>query len=219
MRCLGRIGCAAVVVLIAVAAWLTRDRWLEILHVSPAPPPSGPQWEGLTAAGAERTRQALLRLNEPSGPVFTNLSGADVASYVFRALAKQLPPSADSVEATVIGDRLAIRASVKLSDLGGPGALGPLAGFLGNRERMQFSGTFSVLQPGLGEYEVKEIRLHDIAVPTTAIPRVLRQIERGPRPNGLSADGLPLVLPRSLGDIRIARGRVTLYKTMPNTPS
>ena len=47
------------------------------------------------------------------------------------------------------------------------------------------------------------------------IPRVLRQTERGSRPDGLSEDGLPIVVPRYLGDVRIANGRVTLYKTAP----
>ena len=104
-------------------------------------------WEPLTAQGADRTRQLLTRLSQPSGPVFGNLSGGDVASYVYQSLARQLPPSADSIQAAVIGDRLYIRASVQLKDLGGTSSLGPLAGMLGDREQMQFGGTFHIVKP------------------------------------------------------------------------
>ena len=176
---------------------------------------TGPVWEPLTPQGAQRTRQLLARLSQPAGPVFGNLSGGDVASYVYQSLAKQLPASADSVEAAVIGDRLYIRASVRLRDLGGTSVLGPLAGMLGDREQMQFGGTFHVVRPQLAEYEVKDIKIRDLSIPATMIPRVLKQTERGFRPEGLSPDGLPIVVPGYLGDVRIADGRVTLYKTTP----
>ncbi|HKW12431.1 MAG TPA: hypothetical protein VJO33_18735 [Gemmatimonadaceae bacterium] len=205
-----------VVLVIAIVAWLTSDRWLpRVTGHAPVAASTGPVWEPLTPQGAERTRQMLTRLSKPTGPVFGNLSGGDVASYVFESLSKQLPQSADSVEAAVIGDRLYIRASVRLQELGGTSVLGPLAGMLGDRERMEFGGTFHVIRPQLAEYEVKDIKLRDLSIPAAMIPRVLRQSERGSRPEGLSPDGLPLVVPSYLGDVRVANGRVTLYKTVP----
>jgi hypothetical protein len=216
LGCLSRIGCLLLVICIAVVAWLTSDRWLPRITGRPsARTEAGPVWEPITAQGAERTRQMLARLSQPAGPVFGNLSGGDVASYVYQALSKQLPPSADSVEAAVIGDRLYIRASVRLQDLGGSSSLGPLAGMLGEREQMQFGGTFHIVRPQLAEYQVKDIKVRDLSLPQGIIPRVLRQNERGSRPEGLSPDGLPLVVPKYLGDVRIANGRVTLYKTTP----
>jgi hypothetical protein len=217
MGCFSRLGCLVVVLVIAAIAWLTSDRWLPRVtgQKTTAAVATGPVWEPLTPQGAERTRQMLTRLSKPTGPVFGNLSSGDVASYVFESLSKQLPQSADSVEAAVIGDRLYIRASVRLQDLGGTSVLGPLAGMLGDRERMEFGGTFHVIRPQLAEYEVKDIKLRDLSIPAAMIPRVLRQTERGSRPEGLSPDGLPLVVPPYLGDVRIANGRVTLYKTVP----
>jgi hypothetical protein len=204
------------VVIIALVAWLTSDRWLpRVTGRATTVSVSGPVWEPITAQGAQRTRQLLTRLSQPTGPVFGNLSSGDVASYIYQSLAKQLPPSADSIQAAVIGDRLYIRASVRLQDLGGTSSLGPLAGMLGEREEMQFGGTFHIVRPQLAEYEVKDIKIRDLSLPTTMIPRVLRQTERGSRPEGLSPDGLPIVVPAYLGDVRIANGRVTLYKTTP----
>jgi hypothetical protein len=216
MGCLSRLGCLLVIAVLAVLAWLTKDRWWPRLtgHAT-STASTGPVWEPLTAQGAERTRQLLTRLSQPSGPVFGNLSGGDVASYVYQSLAKQLPPSADSIQAAVIGDRLYIRASVRLQDLGGTSSLGPLAGMLGEREQMQFGGTFHIVRPQLAEFQVKDIKVRDLSLPQAMVPRVLRQTERGSRPEGLSEDGLPIVVPKYLGDVRIANGRVTLYKTVP----
>lgn len=216
LGCLSRLGCLVLLVCIAIVAWLTKDQWLSrVTGHAPASVASAPVWEPLTPQGAERTRKMLDRLSKPSGPVFGNLSGGDVASYVYQSLAKQLPPSADSIEAAVIGDRLYIRASVRLQDLGGTSVLGPLAGMLGDRERMQFGGNFHVVRPQLAEYQVKDIKIRDLSIPSAMIPRILHQTERGSRPDGLSQDGLPIVVPSYLGDVRISNGRVTLYKTVP----
>ena len=91
--------------------------------------------------------------------------------------------------------------------------LGPLAGLLNDRERLQLGGTFHVIRPGLSEFEVREVKLRDFKVPSGAIPRLLQQISRGHRPEGVAANALPVTTPRSLADVRIANGRVTLYKT------
>jgi hypothetical protein len=215
MGCLSRIGCLVLVLVIAIAAWLTRDKWMQRVTGHATLTASGPVWEPLTPQGAERTRQLLTRLSRPTGPVFGNVSGGEVASYVYQSLAKQLPPSADSIQAAVIGDRLYIRASVLLKDFGGSSSLGPLATMLGDRERMEFGGTFHVVRPELAEFQVKDIKIRDLSLPTAMIPRLLRQSERGSRPEGLSPDGLPIVIPPYLGDVRIANGKVTLYKTVP----
>lgn len=215
MGCLGKIGCATLLVLLAVVAWFTRSRWMPMVGLEPvASSPAGPVWEPLSDAGAERTRRALARLRQPRGPVFDNLSGGDVASYIYRELARQLPPSTDSVEATVIGDRLYLRASVRPGELGGSAVLGPLGTFLAERERVQFGGTFHVIRPGLAEYQVKEVKLRELTIPPGMIPRLISRIGRGARPEGVSPSGLPLVIPDYVGDIRVANGRVTLYKAV-----
>jgi hypothetical protein len=214
MGCFPRIGCLLLVACLAIVGWFTRDRWYPRL-TGHAATSAGPTWEPLTPEGAERARKALGRLSQPSGAVYANLSAGDIASYVFQQLARQLPPSADSVEAAVIGDRLYIRASVRMQELGGSAALGPLAGMLGDRERMQFGGSMHVIRPELAEFQVKDIKLRDFSIPPPLIPRLLRQIERGSRPAGVSDDGLPLVIPPYLGDVRISGGKLTLYKTSP----
>jgi hypothetical protein len=181
----------------------------------PVPVAAAQAWERLSPAGAARMRAALAALQKPSGPVFVTVRPGDLASYVFEQLSKQLPPSADSVEAGAFGDRMYIRASVKPSDFGGGDVLGPLAGFLADRERMQFGGAFRIIRSGLAEFRVQEIRFREFPVPSGAIPRLLKRVEHGARPPGLSEDGLPLVVPPYIGDVRTEPGRITLYKSTP----
>ena len=209
-----KIGCIVVLLLGVAVGWLLRDQLFRGLR-STNETTAASTWERLSPEGAARMRAALAKLQDPRGPVFVSVKPADLASFVYEQLARQLPPSADSVEAGAFAERLYVRASVKPADFGGPEVLGPLAGFLNDRERMQFGGTFHIVRPGLAEFRVQEIRLRDFPVPTGAIPRLLRRIEKGARPAGISEDGLPLVVPSYIGDVRVTPGTVTLYRNAP----
>ena len=139
----------------AVFLWLYLERPRHAAEATSA----APVWEALTPEGAERARAWVRLLSRPTGPVFTNVAGADLAAYVFDELSKQLPPSAQQLEAAVIDDRLHVRALVKVSDFGGAGSLGPLAAMLGDREPVEFGGTLELVRPGLAQYRVKVLRL------------------------------------------------------------
>jgi hypothetical protein len=84
---------------------------------------------------------------------------------------------------------------------------------LGDREPVEFGGTLELVRPGLAQYRVKVLRLRELSVPQRMIPRLLQRIARGSRPPGLAEDGLPLVVPTFIADVRIGQGRVTLYKS------
>jgi hypothetical protein len=75
-------------------------------------------------------------------------------------------------------------------------------------------GTFAVIRPGLAQFLVEDVRLGELPIPRGAIPKLLRQIRRGTRPEGVSENGLPFVVPTYLADARVADGKVTLYKTL-----
>lgn len=197
--------------LAAVVGWFTRDRWMpESLRNRLSPPPKVAVWEPLTDAGAERTRTALSKLSQPSGPVFQTLSGADVASFAFRELSKQLP-GADSMAVRVAGDRISMRAVVRTSEIKG---LGSLAAMLGDREHVELTGTMRVVRPGLGEFQVQEARIRGLAIPRGMIGTLIERFERVPKPQGVDPDALPLPLPPYVGDIRVANGKITLYKNV-----
>ena len=221
MGCIARLGCLAVLAVLAVGAWFTRGQWMSRIGAGSAPTAAvstAPVWEPVSPEAGARGKRAIESFATPSGPVFTNLKAGEIASYVFQTIGRALPASADSVEAAVIGDALFVRAVVPIKDLAGSGALGPLGGLLNDRERISLGGGFRVVRPGLSEFQIREIKLRDFKVPSGAIPRLVQQMSKGNRPDGIAANALPVTTPMSLADVRIANGKVTLYKTTPEKP-
>ena len=216
MRCLGRTLVLLLVVVVATVLWLTRDRWLRYLPGAHGTTTVEKVWEPLTPAAAARGRKAIDALSARSGPVFANLTGAEVASYIFVRAGAALPTATDSAEAAVIGDALYVRAVVPMKDVAASGALGPFGGLVNDREPLTLGGSFHVIRPGLSEFQVREVKLRDFKVPSRVIPNLIRQLDRDPRPDGVSPNGIPVKTPPSLADVRIANHRVTVYKTLPD---
>ena len=219
MGCIGRLGCLIVLVVLAAVAWLYRDRWLHLVGDGRTGRDSAivasreGVWEPLTPQGGERARRALAQLEQPNGPASVTVAVPDLAAYVYQELARQLPPSADSVEAMAKGDRLYLRASVRIQELGAKEMLGPLGAMLGDRERLEIGGNLRVVSPGLGELTVRELRVGQLPIPPGLIPRIVRQISRRDRPAGISDAGLPLRLPPHISDVRVAGGTMTITRT------
>lgn len=218
MGCIGRLGSLVLLILLALAAWLYRDRWLHLVGEGRSGSDSAVVtsregvWEPLTPQGGERARRALAQLEQPNGPPTVAVTVPDLAAYVYQELARQLPPSADSVEATARGDRLYLRASVRIQELGAKEMLGPLGAMLGDRERLEIGGNLRVVQPGLGELTVRELRVGQLPIPAPLIPRIVRQLSRRDRPTGISDAGLPLRLPAHITDVRVAGGAMTITR-------
>jgi hypothetical protein len=218
MRCLGRSGCLLLVVVLAILLWFTRGYWLRYLPGSHGTATVTEQlWEPLTPDAAARGKRAVEAMSARSGPMYTNLKGAEVASYIFERAGVSLPAASDSAQAAVIGDVLYVRAIVPMKEVAASGALGPLGGFLNDREPLTLGGTFHVIRPGLSEFQIREVKLRDFKVPGQIIPRLVKQLDRGPRPDGVSAAGIPVKTPPSLVDVRIADHRVTLYRATPGS--
>ncbi len=219
MGCIARLGCLMVLCIAALVGWITRDRWMSKVPGAPAASvATTPVWQPLTPAAGERGKRAIEAMQSPGGPVFANLTAAEIGSYVFQVVGKTLPSSSDSVRAAVIGDALYVSAIVPVKDLAGTGALGPLGGLLNDREKITIGGGFRVVRPGLSEFQVREIKIRDFKVPSGALPRLVQQISRGNRPEGIAPNALPVPTPKSLADVRIANGKVTIYKTTGQAP-
>jgi len=218
--CLKRAGCLVILIcLIALWYWYARVE-RPAAATSPAAGTAttaasvSSGWQLLTAADAARGQVAVQSLGRQSGPVFANLTPAEAASYIFTVVAKQLPPSAKNAEAAVIGDRLYVRSDVELKDFGGAKSLGPVGMLLGERDSVRFGGTINMLKPGLAEFLVQEVKLGRIDVPSGLIPRLLTQMKRGKPVVGISQNGLPMVMPAYISDVRISDGKITLYKSV-----
>lgn len=221
MGCLRSVGCLAMLGVVGAAAWLFRADWEPVVKHAASGVLASPEqsaaihWEPISAQGSSRARDAIERLGAHSGPVFANVAPGDLASYVFDALTRELPPSASNIETAVTGEQLAMRADVRLADLGGPSSFGPLSGMLGEREPVQLAGTLAITQPGLAEFRVSSLMIKDLAVPQAMIPNLVERMGRGPRPTGISPNSLAFAVPPYIADVRVHDGKITLYKTVP----
>jgi hypothetical protein len=214
MGCLKKLGCLLVLlVLLAAAAgggwYYLRGRGTTSTSTALA---NSSAWQPLTPGGAQRAKAGLERLQSPRGPASFTVAPGDLAAYIVQELSRTLPSSADSIQAAAINDRLCIRAVVRTADLGDKGQLGPVAMLLGDRERLQLCGTLRIIRPGTAELQVKELRVRDFNVPQPLIPRLVRQISRGTRPEGMSDDGIPLRTPDYVQDVKVQSGQITVYR-------
>jgi hypothetical protein len=215
--CFRRAGCLVIIIaLVAIWYWYARiERPAAATASAPiAAAATNTGWQPITDADAERGRAAVEALQRRSGPVFANFTPGEAASYIFLVVAKQLPPSARNAEASIVGDRLYVRSEVDLKDFGGAGQLGTLGMLLGSRDSVLLGGTIHMLKPGLAELQVKEVKLGRLEVPQSLIPRLITQMKKGKKVEGIAPNGLPMVMPSYISDVRIANGKITLYKSV-----
>ena len=215
MGCIARLGCLFLIVILAIGGWYTKDLWLPEKYRSHPTATSTATWQPITTEGADRTKAALDKLSQSRGQVFQSLSAGDLASYVFAQLSSKLPGSAQNIETSVSGDVVSLRADVRLADLGGAGALGALGNMFNEREKVQLSGTFNVVKPGMAEFLVKDVKIRNFTVPRGMVPPLIKRLDQGSRLNGIAENAIAVPIPRYVGDIRVANGKVTLYKTTP----
>ena len=215
MGCLRRIGCVLVIAVLVVVAWMMRDFWAGRSRVAPPPRSAASpaiHWEMMTTAGADHAQAQLDSMKRPVGPVFANIAPGDLAALIFKEVRAQLPESADPTLASVMGDHLYVNATIQLKDIGPDQDLGPLAGVLTQRTKMQFGGTLNVVRPGLAEYRVTSLTIGDLQVPGPMIPKVLDHLNRS-RAVGMAADALPFAVPAHIANVRVHSDRITVYRS------
>lgn len=210
--CIRRLGCLVILIAAAAAAYFYFHPFDRKEGSSAAP---RVLWEPLSQSKGEYVRREIQALGKPNGPVFTNLSGAEAASYLLLMATKQLPASARNAEAAVVGEELNVRANISLKEFGGAKALGPLASIIGDRDSVLFAGTLQVVEPGLGQFVVRRLKLGRLPIPSQLIPRLIDEFRKGDRASGVATNALPMPMPEYISDIRIANGRITVYKNLP----
>jgi hypothetical protein len=173
------------------------------------------QWTALSAAGADRGREAVAKLNQKNGPAYVNVGAADLASFVLDSALHGFSPRASGAQAIAKDDRLYMKAMVTAADLGGPKTLGPLSGLLEGKQELTVGGRLEVLAPGRAQFRVEEISLGELALPSAVIPRILARIGVKDRTANTPGDAVPVIVPTSLADVRVNKGHVTLYKSTP----
>lgn len=233
--CFRRLISLVVLAVAAVGAFATRDIWLPKLRAAIGQPAATPAvgttpdsaarhaattadsgWAALSFPASERGRRSLSRLTQAKGPAFVTMTASEFAGALLDSLSAQLPASADSVQVRAQGSEFQVRASVRLGDVGGRAVLGPLASMVGDRERLTLGGT---LEPtavaGVAQYKLTRVKVGDFAVPGAVVPRLVKALKRNSTTGGVEVSALQVRLPAGVADIRVAQGKVTLYRASP----
>ena len=86
---------------------------------------------------------------------------------------------------------------------------------LGSRDSVFLGGTIHMLKPGLGEFLVQHAKIGKLDIPQGLIPKLIAQMKKKGKPiEGIAPNGLPMVMPSYISDVRIANGKITLYKSV-----
>lgn len=213
--CLGRLGCLVIALALAAAGWYWRATWIpkaRALVKAEVPALADQTWAPITSAGGERTLAAMQRLSGRSGPSYVNVSAADLASYLLGSALARVAESDSAPEAAVIDGKLFVRTRVKIADLGGAQALGPLASLFGSSEQVVIGGLLEPVRDGLAQYRLTDVSVKELKVPRAAMAKLVARWGRTVRPAGVASDALPLELPPFVADLRVSNGKITLYK-------
>ena len=171
-------------------------------------------WARLAPSGSA-ARETVARLTARNGPAYVSLRASEIAGLLATGLARALPSSASRTQLAIVDEELWLRSEVALRDLAGDGALRGLLGVaLDGRDTVRLVGTLDLVRPGLAAYRVRELRITRIEVPPRLIPALLGAMRRGAAADSLPTDALPIPLPTAVADIRVANGKVTLYKAV-----
>lgn len=211
--CLRAMGCLTLIAVLVVGGIVTRDRWLPAITGARAV--STATFDPVTDDRRERGRRQLESLGRTSGPVFVNLTAAEASALVLTDHATRIPAIIGQVEAAVVGDRLVLRTTLDPAQLKGVDALGPVGKMLQSRQRVLLEGTLEVAEPGRALFVVQDVRVNELAVPSPAIGSLVRQLDRGARVPGAAPRAIGFAIPSYVGDVRVGKGRVTLYKVVP----
>ncbi|MCC6318661.1 MAG: hypothetical protein IT361_13350 [Gemmatimonadaceae bacterium] len=212
--CLRQIGCLVVLLALGVGAWLSRELWWERVTGKPLRTPV--TWVPITPDEAPAARRRVEALQQREGEVFTSLTPGEVAALILGATGGRVPPGVQDVEASVVGDALGIRASLDLSSLRAVDGLGPLQALLTARQTVTITGRPRGVARGRGAFVVDAATVGGIEVPRPLLGALIAQLDRGSRDvPGDPTRTITFELPPYVGDIRVARGRVILYKSTP----
>ncbi|HJQ10083.1 MAG TPA: hypothetical protein VJ840_03555 [Gemmatimonadaceae bacterium] len=216
-----RLGCLILFIVLLFVAWYWYARVdrkqtsaTDATTIDAATGSSSSGWQSFTPADAERGNAALNAFNRPSGPVFVNLTPAEAGSYLLSLVSKQLPPSATNAQAAVVGNKLYVRSEVEWKDFGNTSTLSSIRMLLGERDSVLLGGTISMIRPGLAELNVEEMKLGKFDVPAALRNRIVAEIKKKNTVRTVSPNALPVILPSYITDVRIANGKITLYKSV-----
>lgn len=225
MSCLSKVGCLTVVVIVGAGAWWAYGGNMPTFFARggrfsmPATSASDTSRKSIAWATMKDAQtpsaDAMAALERSSGPAYITLGAGDLAGFLAEGLGHVLPQSAQGVQVAIVDDVLRVRAEIPLRELGGKALPEFVSDLLSARDTVEMAGALEMVHAGLAQFRVREVIVRGIPLPPRVVPALLRALRKStPQRDSIASDAVALQLPRSISDIRVSRGRVTLYKSV-----
>ncbi|HTT66764.1 MAG TPA: hypothetical protein VMF70_01925 [Gemmatimonadales bacterium] len=208
-KALAGVGCLVVLAAI-VAGYLFRDRlvavWRRVRGV-PEPPPAVYVMPAPGAAAHAESALASLARPVRGGSAYVDLTASELAALIQGQVSGTSRGVLDSVAVALGEGRIEVRGSLDVSVLPRR-LLGPLSQGLGRREPVVAGGTLAARADGRVVWTIDELKIHDFDFPRQVIPSILRAMTV----TGAQGASVPIPLPAGVGDVRVSRAAVRLYR-------
>ncbi len=208
---LAGVGCLVVLLAAAVAGYLYRDRlahlWRSVRGVREPPPIV---YVMPAAGGAAHADTALRDLARRGGPGYVDVAPADLAALIDRELARVRRRVFDSVAVALDSPRVLVKGRLDVSAIP-QRLLGPLADGLGRYEPVTAGGVLAAAPDGGLRWTLDKLMIRAFPFPRSVIPAVVRSFGVADAKDG----AVPIPLPVPVGDVRVSRAGVRLYRAGP----
>lgn len=169
----------------------------------------------MKSEGAARGHDALVQLRKRNGPVFVKVHPADLASYAIGLAPGKALSGIKHLESRAEGERLYFRGTVNTAELGASAKSGPLSGvmdgMLRGEQQITVGGRMEVASPGHGVFHIDEVKVGELRIPAGAVRKLIAHYAGTAKEN--AGESLPFPLPPEIGDVRVQKGAITLYKS------
>jgi hypothetical protein len=203
-----RVAASLVLIVALAAGWFFRDDLSRFgrrqLGLAEPPSPIG----FAEAGGAARARVRMDSLQR-AGVDSVIIAPAELASLVAEELQRTAAGAPDSVSVELRDREVAIRGQVSTDPI--PAALREiLGGVLNPREEVELAGPLGLQRAGVGEFEVRRVRVKGFPVPREMLDRLIGRYV--PRRSGAA---VLFDVPAHITGIRVTPRGVILYGGTP----
>jgi hypothetical protein len=206
-----KLGCAVVVIGALALAWWFREPIMQTFTHwfgrSTALPPVADTAVGAPTPKAVASGKAKVgNLRTAAGPDSIVLTPNEMASLIGGGIDWNVRKMYDSLRVELQEGKLILHARLDTRALP-PGTLGPFAGMFGEHEPLRMAGTVSIARPGIAFYDISEISLRGIEIPSPVVHSIAKQMA-GASPSG----AVPVKVDPAVTDVKVHTTGVVLYK-------
>ncbi len=200
------LGCLGLLAALALG-WMYRDLVLREGRrlLDRGAPASAAEATGRPGIRALKTARAKVDSVAGAQTDSVVLTPAEVASLMGSGLDPLVRRELDSVRVRLLDDEIALLARLRTARLPQQ-AVGPLAVVLRRTEPIEAAGPIRLTEPGLGEWEVRSLRIRDFPLPADLVPGLLARALGRER-----AEVVPIRMPAGIVEIRVRPQGATLY--------